>query len=104
MPGYGRHLARTPAFIGWLKFVGGADRKSRNGFERNVTAMVVVDDDDNIGFVFLHPFTSGRVAIKQGLPVSILGEALVHGGANGGNVGTTYACGNFCHWINLPSC
>ena len=97
-----RHFARAPAFIGRLEFVGHTDGESRNGFQGDGAAMVVVDDDGNVGFVLAHPLLCGWIAVEQGLPVRILGQALVESSADGGNVGTTNTCSNFCHLSLTP--
>ena len=91
------YLARTPTFVSRLEFVGDADTQRRDKVERQRAAVIVVDEDGDIWFVFLDPFTCWFITVEQRLPVSVLGKTLVKSGADGGNVGTTNTCGNFSH-------
>ena len=92
-----RHRARSPAFIGWLKLRGCANGKSWNHVQAEGGGMIVVDQEDHIGLVVLHPLFAIFIAFKERLPVRFLRFAQVKRGTNGWHVrGKNRSC-NFGH-------
>ena len=93
------HGARAPAFIGRLVLRCSADGERGNQVQAEGRGVVVVDEEDDIGLVVLHPLPGEVVAREQRLPVVFLGLAQVHGRANGGHVRCVNGCGNACHGV-----
>ena len=92
-----RHRPRTPAFIGRLKLGCGTDGKGWNKVKTEGSCVVVVDQKNDIRLVVLHPLLAVLVALKNGLPIRLMGFAKVKGCTNGGNVGCENGGCNFGH-------
>ena len=74
----GRHRARAPAFVGGLEFRRRAKREGRNAGRVEGGAVVVVDKEDDVRLLFLHPLAAVLKAVENGFPVRLVGDAGVH--------------------------
>ena len=59
------HRARAPAFVGGLELGGGADREGRDHLQAERGGVVVVDEEDDVGLVVLHPLLRELVALEH---------------------------------------
>jgi hypothetical protein len=63
------HRPRAPALVGRLVACRGADREGRDHVEAERRRVVVVDQEDHVGPVRLHPLLRELVALEERLPV-----------------------------------
>src|SRR5574337_1094114 len=82
-----RHRARAIALICWTEFRAGHDRESWDHLETKGGGVIVVDEEDHVRLLRLLPLLVEVVSGEDGLPVSLLGLAVVEGSADRGNVG-----------------
>src|SRR5690606_14405543 len=77
VPGeFGIALERTlwfqpPSLIGILIFRSGANREGWHRIEEEVEAVIVIDEDCDVGLLLLHPFPDGLISLEEGLPIGI---------------------------------
>jgi len=81
-----RHRARAPAFVGGPEFRRAADGEGRDDLQAEGRGVVVVDQEDDVGRVVLHPLLRKLEAGEHFLPVRLAGPALVDGHADGRHV------------------
>ena len=92
-----RHRARAVAFVGGIEFRPGHDRESGDHLEAEGGGVIVINDEDHVGLVGLHPLLVEVVAGENRLPVIFLGFAKVEGGADGGDVRSVKRGGDAGH-------
>src|ERR1700677_2939095 len=81
-----RHRARAVAFVRGIEFRPGHDREGRDHRKTEGGGVIVVDREDHIGLVRLHPKLVEIVSSEDWLPIIFFGLAEVEGGADGGDV------------------
>ena len=94
-----RHGARAVAFVRGIEFRPGHDREGRDHRETEGGGVIVVDGDDHVGLVRLHPLLVEIVSGEDRLPVLFLGLAEVEGGADGGDVRRVEGGGDAGHVV-----
>ena len=80
------HRARAPAFVGRRELGRRADGEGRDHLQAEGRGVVVVDEEDHVGPVLLHPLLGELVAPEHRLPVRLAGLAVVDRRADGRHV------------------
>ena len=93
----------APALVLVLVFERGADGEGRHLVEEEVEAVVVVEDDRDVGLLLGEPFVDRRIALEERLPVRVLELLLGDGVADGGNVRGGQASDDARHGVILPA-
>src|ERR1700733_14799621 len=94
-----RHRPRSPAFVGWRKFRGAAEREGRDHLHRERRGVIVVDDDGDVGLGFAHPLLRSLETRENPFPIRLLGLVVVDRRADGGHMRRTYSCDDPGHGV-----
>src|SRR5262249_16042491 len=92
--GYG---PRPPAFIGNFKFSGTINCEWWDQIEAECCRVIVVDEENDVGRMILHPLFGKLVTAKYLLPVRLFFSSGIPRGADGGNVRRVDGGGNPGH-------
>src|SRR5690606_15028369 len=85
--------------IGILIFRSGANREGWHRIEEEVEAVIVIDEDCDVGLLLLHPFPDGLISLEEGLPIGIRMQLPLDRIADRRDVGTADAGDSSCHVI-----
>jgi hypothetical protein len=96
------HRARAPALVGDREFGRGADRKGRDDIEAEGVGVIVVDQENDVRLLVLHPLLGEFVTAEDLLPVGLAGLAEVERRAHGRNMRGINARGNMGHHFFSP--
>src|SRR5882757_1719998 len=99
---YHRDRSSAPALVGRREFRGAAERKGWDQFQRESRSMVVIDQDDDIGFGVLDPFLGEFVTCEQWLPVRLRRLTKIDRSADGRHVRRGESCEDARH-VYLPA-
>lgn len=97
-----RHRAAAHAFVGDVEPGGAAQREGRDQLQRKGVGVVVVNHDGDVGLKVGDPLARRLVTGEHRLPVRLAGQALIHGDADGGNVGGGVGADDFSHYSPTP--
>ena len=81
-----RYRSWTPAFISYFKGLTAADGESRNDTQVKSTGMIVIDENDDIGFVVGLPLFGKFKTLKHWGPVIVVGGTTINSSAYGRNM------------------
>src|SRR5947208_17081482 len=88
------YLPRAPSFISDVEFGGSADGERWDQVETERCGVVVVDEENHVGRVVLHPLLGELITAEHFLPVRFLVPARVKRGADRRDVGGINGGGN----------
>ena len=98
-----RHRARAPALVGGREFGRAAEREGRDHLDRERRGVVVVNQDDDVGLRFRHPFLGFLEAREHPLPIGLLGALVVDRRADRRHVRGRNSCDDPSH-VATPIC
>src|SRR5438105_2951894 len=98
-----RSNRQAPAFVGVAVLGGSADGKCRHLVQKEIQAVVVVNDDSNIRLYFVEPLMDGFEAIEEVFPIWVLVQSPRDSFANGWDVRRCDATKYFRHTYSTPA-